>query len=82
MIKVEADSKDGELKSTLTFNVAAPSQFEDEAESILWCVLMFMADHSELSEREILLSLMSDLDDNDGEPPYGRAESHEEVMEE
>lgn len=81
MITVTAGIDENGVYSNMHYDgIETPSQFEDEAEAILWNILMFMSEHSELNEREILLSLVSDLDDHEGEPPFSFTAGKEEVI--
>lgn len=89
MVRVEANTVEEELMgevvahvgSSLEFNVESGAQFEDEAEGILWNTIMFMEDHSELTAKEILLSMIAQLENNGGENPYRVTNQHEEVEE-
>lgn len=67
MIRIEVDTKDGNVTASLHHEVMDAQQAEDELEAAAFCVLSFMEEHSELSMREILMSWISDLDDNDGQ---------------
>ena len=87
MIRVEANTVDMELmgetlphvESRMEYNIESTTQFENEAESILWCLIMFMAKHSDSTEQSILLGLLADLEDNAETPPFvERADEYKE----